>query len=311
MALFVAIAVGMESQKWEDNYFEILNLPRTASPKDVRNAWKAASAAMHPDVNTDPNAEELFMKLAKIKDTLTGISSRKVYVNSSGLLHLVVSAPYSLAFRYDRWGPKFYEAQHHDVWLANPMTMAYVHAQEYFGLIFFTFIVTIEKSRARARWWCFAFLGALLFYEINLKYEDDDWDYLMFLLPQWTIYEKMVLLHTAAYFTINLAVQWAHRTYVDYAEFHFQNLVNNQVEMARMLEDIRAQLADVTNKKKSSDGEAAGVADGKELKRQAKINKFKNAKYGAEMQQQQAQQGGGVNWINLIILLLTLYSQWS
>jgi hypothetical protein len=56
------------------------------------------------------------------------------------------------------------------------------------------------------------------------------------------------------------------------------------------------------------------VADGKELQRKAKVNKFKSIKHADEnaaaAQQQQQQVGGGVQWFNLVILLLTIYSQY-
>ena len=85
--------------------------------------------------------------------------------------------------------------------------------------------------------------------------------------------------------------------------------------MGAMIEELTAEVDGLTPGKKRAAAESAGsTPDGKELQRQAKINKFKNSKYAqdiqAQQQQQQQQQGGGINWINLIILLLTLYSQY-
>ena len=80
VALFVAVAIGYEASSWEPNYFTVLNLTRTATPRDVRMAWKDMSKKLHPDVNNSPDAEAVFVKLAKIKDVLTSPSDRKVYV---------------------------------------------------------------------------------------------------------------------------------------------------------------------------------------------------------------------------------------
>jgi preprotein translocase subunit Sec63 len=82
VAAFVAVAVGHEAHSWEPNYFEVFNIPRTASSKEVRAVWKEMSKVTHPDVNPSPDAEEEFVKLTRAKDTLTGVSSRKVYVDA-------------------------------------------------------------------------------------------------------------------------------------------------------------------------------------------------------------------------------------
>jgi hypothetical protein len=216
---------------------------------------------------------------------------------------------------YDRWGPKFYESPHHDIWLTNPAVMAFIHLQEYGPLLFFTFISSIEVSRSRARWWCFALIAAMMYYELNLKYDDEDWDFLMLVLPQWTIHEKTQLLHFTAYFLINLAVNWARKTYVDMPDARFRQLAANQTEIARIVTELGAEVDDLnSSRKKSKEAGGAPVADGKELQRKAKVNKFKSIKHADEnaaaAQQQQQQVGGGVQWFNLVILLLTIYSQY-
>jgi hypothetical protein len=172
----------------------MINVPRTASTADIRRAWKDMSKILHPDVNAASDANDMFIKLGKVKDTLTSEADRRVY---------------------DRWGPKFFEHPAHNAWLANPAGMAFLHFQEYGGLMFMAFIATMQESRKRAFWWIMAMLGALFFYEMMLKYDDDDWDYMVAILPQWTIYEKVQLLHVTAFFMINLLTNWANRTYVD------------------------------------------------------------------------------------------------
>ena len=212
--------------------------------------------------------------------------------------------------RYDRWGQTFLEQPQHDQWLENPHIMAFIHAQQYGVFVLLTFIATIDVSRARARSWSFALLGALLFYELNLKYDDADWDFLMFLLPQWTIHEKVQLLHVTVYFLLNLGFNWAAKTYIDIDEARFQSLFENQILLGAMVEDLLEKVDDLTPGKKREGTEAEAVPNRTPFRDFRKIKRGAVAAKRNNQQQQQQQQAGGVNWLNLIILLLTLYTQW-
>lgn len=66
------------------DYYEILGVPRDASPKDIKRAYRKRSKAMHPDANPDnPLAKENFQKLQEAYTVLSDPERRKNYDRNS------------------------------------------------------------------------------------------------------------------------------------------------------------------------------------------------------------------------------------
>jgi DnaJ-class molecular chaperone len=67
------------------DYYQVLGVPRTASEKDIKTAYRKLARKHHPDVNPgDKNAEELFKEIGEAYSVLSDPDKRK---------------------KYDRWGP--------------------------------------------------------------------------------------------------------------------------------------------------------------------------------------------------------------
>lgn len=61
-------------------YYQQLGITETASTKELKRAYRAASKLAHPDLhNKDPLAHEKFIHLSKIYDTLSDPDKRKAY----------------------------------------------------------------------------------------------------------------------------------------------------------------------------------------------------------------------------------------
>ena len=62
------------------NYYEVLELPRNASGKDVRDAYRKLARRLHPDVNPgDPAAAERFKQVNEAYEVLSDDQTRKDY----------------------------------------------------------------------------------------------------------------------------------------------------------------------------------------------------------------------------------------
>ncbi|MEO6318106.1 MAG: DnaJ domain-containing protein [Acidimicrobiales bacterium] len=46
------------------DYYDLLELGRTASPDDIKRAYRRLARQLHPDTNDDPAAEALFKEVA-------------------------------------------------------------------------------------------------------------------------------------------------------------------------------------------------------------------------------------------------------
>jgi DnaJ-class molecular chaperone len=61
------------------NYYAILGVSPSASPKAIQQAFRKEAQKYHPDVNPDPGAIEIFQELVEAYRTLNGPERRDEY----------------------------------------------------------------------------------------------------------------------------------------------------------------------------------------------------------------------------------------
>ena len=62
------------------DYYEILGVPRNASEKDIKKAYRRLALKHHPDKNVnDPRAAEKFVEIAKAYEVLSDPKTRDIY----------------------------------------------------------------------------------------------------------------------------------------------------------------------------------------------------------------------------------------
>src|SRR5258708_28016941 len=64
----------------KQDYYELLGVPRKASAKDIRTAFRKLARKYHPDLNAgDKSAEEKFKQLQEAYDVLSDTKKRQMY----------------------------------------------------------------------------------------------------------------------------------------------------------------------------------------------------------------------------------------
>lgn len=63
----------------EQDYYEILEIKRDATPSDIKKAYHKLALKWHPDKNKDPNAVEKFKLISEAYDTLSTPEKKSIY----------------------------------------------------------------------------------------------------------------------------------------------------------------------------------------------------------------------------------------
>ena len=64
-ALVLFVLLETEGKEEEEDYYKILGVPKTASEKEIKKAFRKLAIKYHPDKNSDPDAEKKFVKIAE------------------------------------------------------------------------------------------------------------------------------------------------------------------------------------------------------------------------------------------------------
>jgi DnaJ family protein B protein 12 len=61
------------------DFYEILQVPKTATDEEIKKAYRKLALKFHPDKNRAPNANEAFTKVGKAYDCLSNKEKRSFY----------------------------------------------------------------------------------------------------------------------------------------------------------------------------------------------------------------------------------------
>ena len=70
----------MASQSWIDkDFYEILGVAKTATPEEIKKAYRKLALQYHPDRNPGPDGEEKFKEIGEAYSVLSDTSKRAEY----------------------------------------------------------------------------------------------------------------------------------------------------------------------------------------------------------------------------------------
>lgn len=79
-----------------DHYYKTLNLTPSASLSDIKKAYRKQALLYHPDRNSDPNAQEIFLKIDEAYDYLVKLKSGKLRQWTAPQYEAIVKTPEEL-----------------------------------------------------------------------------------------------------------------------------------------------------------------------------------------------------------------------
>jgi len=169
LSVVAAIKVGIDLAGRPPNYFEVLDVPTTATSSEIKRAYKSKSLEMHPDKNPeDPLAQDKFTKMRSAYEVLNDARLRDIYN------------------KFGEWGLEEDKTNATGGFYAG-MAVFYVI------WVVVAFLLTMGKSNTQARVWVYTGLVALAIFEYQTRIMSQD--LLSGLLPYFTICEKIEVLH--------------------------------------------------------------------------------------------------------------------